>query len=68
MGLNNRLDITGVILVGGKSLRMGTDKAFIEFSGKPLFERVLEVHRESFQQIMFPARNWRHWAMTGNPF
>src|SRR6266496_3487290 len=45
-------DITGVILVGGKSRRMGRDKAFLEVSGKPLFERVLTVFRESFDRIV----------------
>lgn len=30
---------------------MGKDKAFLEFSGKTLFERVLEIFRESFDRI-----------------
>ncbi len=45
-------DITGVILVGGKSRRMGRDKAFLDVAGKPLFERVLDVFRESFDRIV----------------
>jgi molybdopterin-guanine dinucleotide biosynthesis protein A len=52
LGLDSRRDITGVILVGGKSRRMGMDKAFLEFSGKPLFERVLEIFRECFHRIL----------------
>lgn len=44
-------DITGVILVGGKSLRMGRDKAFLEIAGKPLFERVLKLFKETFAQV-----------------
>ncbi len=45
-------DITGVILVGGKSRRMGRDKAFLKVEGVPIFERVLAVFRENFQRIV----------------
>ena len=48
--LNN--DITGVILVGGKSKRMGRDKAFLEIGGKTLFEKVLEAFSENFSRII----------------
>ncbi|MBI5301943.1 MAG: molybdenum cofactor guanylyltransferase [Chloroflexi bacterium] len=34
--------VTALILAGGKSRRMGRDKAFIEFEGKPLIARVIE--------------------------
>ena len=46
--MDSRRDITGVILVGGKSRRMGRDKAFLEVSGEPLFERVLEIYPGKF--------------------
>ena len=45
-------DSTGIILVGGKSRRMGVDKAFLEIDGIPLFERVLSVFRETFSRII----------------
>jgi len=49
----NLLDnITGLLLVGGKSRRMGRDKAFLEIAGKPLFERVLEAFRECFSETI----------------
>lgn len=38
-------DVTGFILAGGKSTRMGTDKAFIEFEGHTLLERALSLAR-----------------------
>jgi molybdenum cofactor guanylyltransferase len=45
-------DITAVILVGGKSRRMGVDKAFLEIDGMPLFERVLGVCRDVFGRVV----------------
>ena len=36
-------DVTGFILAGGKSTRMGTDKAFIEFEGRTLLARALDL-------------------------
>lgn len=34
--------VSGLVLAGGQSRRMGRDKAFLEFEGKPLIERVIE--------------------------
>jgi len=60
-------DITGVILVGGKSRRMGRDKAFLEVSGKPIFERVLEVFRESFAQLFLVGDREERFTGYGLP-
>ncbi len=34
-------DVTVAIMAGGKSSRMGTDKAFVDFQGRPMIEVVL---------------------------
>ncbi|WP_337833291.1 molybdenum cofactor guanylyltransferase [Geoanaerobacter pelophilus] len=47
-----RDNITGVVLVGGKSRRMGQDKAFLKVNGVAIFERIVELFRESFPRIL----------------
>ncbi|MEM8899350.1 MAG: molybdenum cofactor guanylyltransferase [Bacteroidota bacterium] len=37
-----RTDLAGLVFIGGKSSRMGKDKAFLPFKGKPLFEWAYE--------------------------
>ncbi|MCM2356728.1 MAG: molybdenum cofactor guanylyltransferase [Geobacteraceae bacterium] len=60
-------DITGVILVGGKSRRMGRDKAFLEVAGKTLFERVLELFRESFARVVLVGDRAERFSGYGLP-
>jgi len=67
MNRRSRHDITGVILVGGKSRRMGRDKAFLQIAGKPLFERVLEVFRESFDLLLLVGDRAERFARFGLP-
>jgi molybdopterin-guanine dinucleotide biosynthesis protein A len=60
-------NITGVILVGGKSRRMGRDKVFLEIGGKPLFERVLEVFSECFTRVVLVGDREERFAAYGLP-
>ena len=43
---------TAIILSGGKSSRMGRDKAFGEFSGKPLIETLINKLSRTFEDLM----------------
>jgi len=45
-------DVAGVILAGGKSLRYGTNKAFVEVEGIPLIERVFKVMDTLFEEVI----------------
>lgn len=47
--------VTGVILAGGLSRRMGQDKLFLNVGGVPLFERVLQPVRQLFRQVIVIA-------------
>ena len=38
-------EVTAFILAGGKSTRMGTDKAFVEYDGRTLLARALDLAR-----------------------
>ena len=41
--MNDVDDVTAFVLAGGKSTRMGKDKAFLEFKGRILLARALEL-------------------------
>ena len=60
-------DITGVILVGGKSRRMGRDKAFLKVGGIPIFERILAVFRKSFERAVLVGDREERFAGYGLP-
>lgn len=45
-------DVTGVILAGGRSSRMGRDKATLELAGATLFKRTLEVLRSCLPAVL----------------
>lgn len=58
-------DITGVILVGGQSRRMGRDKAFLELDGRPLFERVLDLFMRNFSRVALVGNRGERFAGYG---
>ncbi len=44
--------LTGVLLAGGKSRRMGQDKRWLKLGGRPLFHRALSALEGLFQEIL----------------
>lgn len=55
-------DTTGVILVGGKSRRMGKDKAFLKVEGITFFEKILKVFKENFIQVLLAGDKEERFA------
>ncbi len=47
--------ITGIILAGGKSSRMGQDKALVDFGGKPLISYAIESLRPLCGTLLISA-------------
>ena len=59
--------VTGVILVGGKSRRMGRDKALLEFEGRTLFEITLAAFREALNTVILVGDRPERFATHGLP-
>jgi molybdopterin-guanine dinucleotide biosynthesis protein A len=59
--------MTGLLLAGGRSSRMGTDKALVDFHGEPLAERVLRVLRAVGDQVFIASGDGRRLGSLGVP-
>jgi molybdopterin-guanine dinucleotide biosynthesis protein A len=57
--------ITGVILSGGKSLRMGEDKAFIKIEGTPIIERIFLLLERLFQEVIVITNQGERYHYLG---
>ena len=44
--------MTGVILAGGESIRMGKNKAFIQINGHRIIDRTVSLFREIFDDVL----------------
>ena len=44
--------MTGIILSGGKNVRMGTNKAFIEIDGERLIDRTIRLFKNIFDEVI----------------
>ncbi len=53
-------DITGVILAGGRSLRMGQDKGLVKVNSQPLFEHIAARLAPQVGQILISANQNQH--------
>ena len=51
------LQVGGYVLAGGKSSRMGTDKALVELAGRPLIARAVEKLRQICAEVHILSSN-----------
>lgn len=59
------LPMTGIILAGGKSSRMGRNKALIEWDGMPLIERSLAIFSRVFAEVMISSNHPELYSQYG---
>jgi molybdopterin-guanine dinucleotide biosynthesis protein A len=60
-------DLTGIVLAGGASRRMGQDKAFLELGGRPLIGIVIERMVQVCTEVLVVAGDVRPYASLGVP-
>ncbi|UCG27558.1 MAG: molybdenum cofactor guanylyltransferase [Bacteroidales bacterium] len=59
-------NVTGIVLAGGSSSRMGKEKGFMEYAGKSLIRYALEALEGLCGQIIISA-NSSHYDLLGYP-
>jgi molybdopterin-guanine dinucleotide biosynthesis protein A len=57
--------ITGVILAGGKSLRMGTDKGLLKLDGRPFIAHVASTLQAVFGKVILMANDVSAYGFLG---
>ncbi len=57
--------VTALVLAGGRSTRMGTDKAFVQLDGRPMIAHVLDAVRAQSDAVLVSANEGleRHAAL-----
>lgn len=57
ISMDYKKNITGIILAGGKSSRMGTDKGFLVLNGKSFMQRSIEALKPLVSEIIIVSDN-----------
>lgn len=55
--MNTKKDITGIILAGGKSSRMGSDKGFVDLNGSSFMARIIRVIKPLVNEIIIVSNS-----------
>jgi molybdopterin-guanine dinucleotide biosynthesis protein A len=57
--------MNGIVLCGGENRRMGGNKAFLDFAGKPLIERIIATLRTVCRDVIVVANEPELYAAYG---
>lgn len=57
--------MTGVVLAGGRSSRMGRNKAFLDFGSKSIVEHTIELFKSIFSEIILVANSPEEYKELG---
>jgi molybdopterin-guanine dinucleotide biosynthesis protein A len=60
-------EIAGVILAGGRSRRMGCDKALLMIGGEPVILRIARALSSVFHEVLISAGDSRRYSSLGIP-
>ncbi|MBM4353801.1 MAG: molybdenum cofactor guanylyltransferase [Deltaproteobacteria bacterium] len=62
-----RRDATAIVLAGGRSTRMGTDKSLLDLSGRPLIAHVVDQVRPQASRVLLSAPTCERFSFLGLP-
>ena|ERR1035437_651910 len=60
-------NITGFILAGGKSTRMGTNKSLLTIGGLTVIERVVNLMRDLFKEVIIITNQFEEYSFLNLP-
>lgn len=60
-------NITGIILAGGKSTRMGENKSLLNLNGKTVIERVVSLMKSIFQEVIISTNTPEEYNFLNIP-
>ncbi|MDO8444796.1 MAG: molybdenum cofactor guanylyltransferase [Deltaproteobacteria bacterium] len=62
---NLKLEVTGIILAGGKSSRMGRNKALLDFGGRRIIEHTVDLFKSIFPKVIIVTNTPEEYANLG---